>query len=144
MKPAGCGLSLLGEEMAADGYTSLLAVDYSPKCIQVTTLAECACQQYLGVQLHCTKISVGTAACRLCKTWVPRKRSVPGLSRMPSWMSLNLILRYAHHSSSKYLLAQASLGPQYHRQMPGVVCMRPDDLTYAQTEWLDITGWLAS
>ncbi|KAL3162009.1 Methyltransferase-like protein 13, variant 2 [Trebouxia sp. C0009 RCD-2024] len=30
----GCGLSLLGEQMAADGYKSLLAVDYSETCIQ--------------------------------------------------------------------------------------------------------------
>ena len=31
----GCGLSLLAEEMAATGYRSLLAVDFSETCIQV-------------------------------------------------------------------------------------------------------------
>lgn len=31
----GCGLSLLGEDMAADGYRFLQAVDYSETCIQV-------------------------------------------------------------------------------------------------------------
>lgn len=32
---AGCGLSLLAEDMAADGYRYLQAVDYSETCIQV-------------------------------------------------------------------------------------------------------------
>lgn len=38
---AGCGLSLLGEDMAADGYRFLQAVDYSETCIQVKSPQGC-------------------------------------------------------------------------------------------------------
>lgn len=55
---AGCGLSLLGEEMAAEGYRSLLAVDYSETCIQVLCLLTCTCQT-------CTQLLCLMSACVL-------------------------------------------------------------------------------
>ena len=39
----GCGLSLMGEEMADDGYGCVHAVDYSPGLLPLPRLPACRC-----------------------------------------------------------------------------------------------------
>lgn len=85
---AGCGLSLLPEDMAADGYRFLQAVDYSETCIQVRSRS-CCLSRHNIVLSCCAQVKPQSSAqaccCRPCKP--EQLKSIKTWSLTALWMS---------------------------------------------------------
>ena len=59
----GCGLSLLGEDMAADGYRFLQALDYSETCIKVQS--QLCCFMLVSLVPSCFSEVNSSSMCKL-------------------------------------------------------------------------------